>query len=170
MMRSFHSKNDDHWDIDVINEYHSADSVGWGAQLYWSERAHGPDTGPDYNDHWINGFTATKQTIVDDIAYEEEHFRSDVSFPAFFNHRLDPQNNDPGDGTPGIGPNGSGDDWGTWGGYHRWGNLMENDGNWQVTAWLESNAVFPNDNCPNDQLHADLAIRRPQSFKPATGQ
>lgn len=95
LMRSFHSKNDDHWDIDVINQYHSADSVG---PVYWSERAHGPD-GPDYNDHWINGFTAAKQTIVDDIAYEEAHFRSDVSFPAFF-HRLDPQNNDPGDAHP----------------------------------------------------------------------
>jgi len=174
LIRSFHSKNDtgnsNHWDAQVVEQYRVADSLGWGAQLNWSERAHGPDTGPDYNDHWINGNQATQQTIVDDIAYEEEHFRSDVSFPAFFNHRLDPQNNDPGDGTPGIGPNGVGDDWGTWGGYHRWENLVETEGNWQLTAWLESNAVFGNDNSPNNSLNAELAIRKPQQFKPATGK
>lgn len=174
LLRSFHSKNDtgnsNHWDAEVVRQYQIADSLAWGAQLFWSERAHGPDTGPDYNDHWINGNQATQQTIVDDIAYEEGYFRSDVSFPAFFNHRLDLQNNDPGDGTPGIGPNGVGDDWGAWGGYHRWEHPVESAGQWQTTAWLESNAVFSNDNCPNNQLRADLAIRKPQSFKPETGQ
>lgn len=175
LMRCYHAKNDtggsNEWDDYVVEEYRAADSLGWGTQLFWSERAHGPDTGPDYDDHWINGFTATQQTIVDDIAYEELHFRSDISFPAFFNHRLDPQNNDPGDGTQGTGPNGVGDDWGTWGGYHRWANddLTDTPTNWAVTAWLESNAVFSNDNCPNDHLTADLAIRKPQQFKPGTG-
>lgn len=174
LMRYFHGKNDTNggnsWDSIVVENYRIADSLGWGAQLSWSERGHGPDTGPDYNDHWINGNQATQQTIVDDIAYEEVHFRSDVSFPAFFNHRLDLQNNDPGDGTPGTGANGVGDDWGTWGGYHRWEHPVESAGQWQTTAWLESNAVFSNDNCPNNQLRADLAIRKPQSFKPETGQ
>ncbi|MBK7337708.1 MAG: T9SS type A sorting domain-containing protein [Saprospirales bacterium] len=33
----------------------------------------------------------------------------------------------------------------------------------------ESNAVFGNDNCPHDFLTADLAIRKPQQFKPVTG-
>ena len=124
LLRFYHGKNDiggsNEWDTDLVGQYRAADSLGWGAQLNWSERAHGPDTGPDYDDHWINGYGATQQTIADDIAYEEDHFRSDVSFPAFFNHRLDSQNNDPGDGTPGTGPNGVGDDWGAWGGYHRW--------------------------------------------------
>ena len=35
--------------------------------------------------------------------------------------------------------------------------------------WLESNAIFVNDNCPDNFLTADLAIRKPQVFKPATG-
>lgn len=175
VMRYFHGKNDtgggNEWDSIVVVQYRAADSLGLGAQLNWSERTHGPDTGPDYNDHWINGNAATQQTIVDDIAYEEDHFRSDVSFPAFFNHHLDPQNNDPGDGTPGTGPNGVGDDWGTWGGYHRWDsdNIADLPGGWSAVAWLESNAVFANDNSPNNSLTADLAIRRPQQFKPATG-
>ncbi len=176
LMRYFHGKNDTNggnsWDSIVVENYRRADSLGWGAQLNWSERSHGPDTGPDYNDHWINGNSPTQQTIVDDIAYEEAHFRSDVSFPAFFNHRLDPQNNDPGDGTPGTGPNGVGDDWGTWGGYHRWDwdNIIDAPGGWSTVVWLESNAVFGNDNCPVNNLTADVAIRKPRQFKPLTGK
>ncbi|MBL7806363.1 MAG: T9SS type A sorting domain-containing protein [Saprospiraceae bacterium] len=175
LIRSFHGKNDvvggNEWDAYVVEQYRTTDSLGWGAQLYWSERSHGPDTGPDYDDHWINGNAATEQTVVDDVAYEEKTFRSDVSFPAFFNHRLDPQNNDPGDGTPGTGAAGVGDDWGTWGGYHRWDwdNITDQAGSWSAIAWLESEAVFDHDNCPNNFLTADMAIRRPQLFKPATG-
>lgn len=175
LIRSFHGKNDivggNEWDAYVVGQYRTADSLGWGAQLYWSERSHGPDTGPDYDDHWINGNAATEQTVVDDVAYEENNFRSDVSFPAFFNHRLDLQNNDPGDGTPGTGAAGVGDDWGSWGGYHRWdwNNITDQSGYWSSVAWLESDAVFDNDNCPHDSLTADLAIRKPQLFKPVTG-
>ncbi|MGB3079522.1 MAG: T9SS type A sorting domain-containing protein, partial [Saprospiraceae bacterium] len=151
-----------------VANFRAADSLAFGSQLNWSEREHGPDTGPSHNDHWLNGNLSTQQTVLDDIAYEEEYFRSDVSFPAFFNHRLDPQNNDPGIGLSGI-DNGDGDNWGTWGGYHRWENVQENNLKWQTTAWLESNAVYSNDNCPNDFLTADLAIRKPRYFKPSTG-
>ncbi|MBL7826566.1 MAG: T9SS type A sorting domain-containing protein, partial [Saprospiraceae bacterium] len=176
LMRSFHGKNDtggsNEWDAYVVNQYRAADSLGIGAQLNWSERSHGPDTGPDYNDHWINGNAYTQQTIVDDIAYEEQFFRSDVSYPAFFNHRLDTKNNDPGDGTPGTGAAGVGDDWGTWGGYHRWdwNDIVDQPDYWSATAWLESNAIFDNDNCPNDFLTSDLAVRKPRMFKPNTGE
>ncbi|MDO8365525.1 MAG: alpha/beta hydrolase-fold protein [Saprospiraceae bacterium] len=173
LIRHWHSKNDDNgtmrWDAYVVENYRKADSLGFGVQNMWSERSHGMDTGPDYNDHWISGVPPNQQTAVDNVAFAEARFRSDQSLPAFFNHRLDPNAHDPGIGLIGIN-NGDGDNWGSWGGYHRWGNVVENEGNWQVTAWLESNAVFPNDNCPDDQLLADLAIRRPKSFKPATGQ
>lgn len=175
LIRSFHGKNDvgggNEWDDYVVSQYRTADSIGWGAQLNWSERSHGADTGPDYDDHWINGYQATQQTVVDDVAYEEKTFRSDVSFPAFFNHRLDARNNDPGDGTPGTGAAGVGDDWGTWGGYHRWDwdNITDQADRWAAVAWLESNAVFANDNCPDNFLTADVAIRKPRHFKPSTG-
>lgn len=175
LIRSFHSKNDagdsNSWDADVVDQYRKADSLGLGSQLFWSERNHGPDTGPDYNDHWINGNASTEQTIVDDVAYEELVFRSDVSYPGFFNHRLDPRNHDPGDGTPGTGASGVGDDWGTWGGYHRWdwNNIVDKTDEWSVTAWLEGNAMFDHDNCPHEMLVADLAIRKPGLFRPATG-
>ncbi|MBL7781386.1 MAG: hypothetical protein JNM22_09235 [Saprospiraceae bacterium] len=176
LMRFYHSKNDKNdealtgnsWDPGVVANFRAADSLAFGAQLNWSERQHGPDTGPAYDDHWLNGNLPTQQTILDDIAYEEEHFRSDVSFPAFFNHRLDPQNNDPGTGLQGIN-NGDGDNWGTWGAYHRWEHPQEDAAHWQTMAWLESDAIYDNDNCPINSLLADLAIRKPQQFKPATG-
>lgn len=175
LMRFYHAKNDNDgmqtgnsWDADVVANFRAADSLAFGSQLNWSEREHGPETGPSFNDHWLNGNLPTQQTVVDDIAYEEKNFRSDVSFPAFFNHRLTPQNNDPGTGLLGIN-NGDGDNWGTWGGYHRWEDTQETATNWQTIAWLESDAIFANDNCPDSSLLADLAIRKPKLFKPAMG-
>lgn len=167
LIRNYHSKNDDngimHWSPYVVENFRKADSLGIGVQTMWSERAHGVDTGPDYNDHWVSGLNANQQTEVDDVAFAESRYRSNLSFPAFFNHRLDPQNNDPGVGTIGIN-NGDGDNWGTWGGYHRWKVLNETEGEWVAEAWLESNALYGNDNCPNDYLTADMMIRRPQQI------
>ncbi|MDV7396086.1 hypothetical protein RZS08_32135, partial [Arthrospira platensis SPKY1] len=63
-----------------------------------------------------------------------------------------------------------GDNWGTWGGYHRWENVSETSQLWEVTAWLEGSSIFSNDNSPDNFLTTDIAIRRPQAFKPASGE
>jgi hypothetical protein len=168
-MRVYHSKNDDNgtmrWDAYVVENYRKADSLGMGVQLYWSERAHGIDDGADYNDHWHNGTEPNQQTGYDNTAFEETHFDKDDWLPAFFNHRLQPGAGDPGDGTLGTGPNGVGDDWGTWGGYHRWEDARIEPGCWgpgtfYATLYLEDDSVFGNDNCPFDSLISDLFIRR----------
>jgi hypothetical protein len=168
-MRVYHSKNDDNgtmrWDAYVVENYRAADSLGMGVQLYWSERAHGIDEGPNYNDHWHNGNLPAQQTGYDNTAFEEAHFSSDTWLPAFFNHRLQPEAGDPGDGTLGTSPNGTGDDWGTWGGYHRWEDARIEDGcygpgTFYVTLWLEDGAFYANDNCPVDFLISDLYVRR----------
>ncbi len=168
LMRVYHSKQDDNgtmrWDDYVVENYRKADSLGMGVQLYWSERAHGIDEGPSYNDHWHNGLAPDQQTGYDNTAYEEAHFRSDTWLPAFFNHRLDPAAHDPGDGSLGIGPNGSGDDWGTWGGYHRWENTQIvnecwGEGTFYADLWLEDSVFFDNDQCPVEYLISDLFIR-----------
>ncbi len=168
-IRCYHSKNDDNgtmrWDAYVVENYHAADSLGMGVQLYWSERGHGIDDGPNYNDHWHNGNLATQQTGYDNTAYEEAHFDSDDWLPAFFNHRLEPSAGDPGDGTIGTGPNGVGDDWGTWGGYHRWEDARIENGCWgpgtfYTTIYLEDSSLFINDRCPVDSLVADMYVRR----------
>jgi pimeloyl-ACP methyl ester carboxylesterase len=173
VIRSFHGKNDVNatmqWDANVVAQYRAADSLGHGMALYWSERDHNIDSSPDFDDQWIKGLAPSMQTAVENVAYEEANFRADRSYPAFFNHRLDPASNDPGDGTPGTDGAGVGDDWGTWGGYHRWSDVEDTPWSWGVTAWLEDGAVFTNDNSPHEQLTADVAIRRPQQFKQGPG-
>ncbi len=178
LVRMFHAKNDDNgvmmWDAYVVSEYKKADSLGWGMQLYRSERRHGIDTGDDdplHPDHWTHGASATEQTVRDNVAYEEAKYRN-TSFPAFYNHRIDPQAQDPGDGALGILDNGgNGDDWGTWGGYHDWDQqtLVDASCFWQVSAWLMDSAEYVNDNCPYDSLVASLSIRKPQQFLPEAG-
>jgi hypothetical protein len=171
----FHGKNDNNgvmmWDAYVVSEYKKADSLGWGMQLYWSERGHGIGTGASYNDHWTHSRLATGQTIRDNVGYEELKYRN-KSFPAFYNHRLDSNAFDPGDGTIGtIATGGNGDDWGTYGGYHDWNTttLIDQPGMWQVCAWLINDAQYVNDNCPFDSLVSSVSIRKPQHFKPLTG-
>lgn len=171
IVRVWVGKNDDngrmHWGPEVAAQFRLADSLGWGTQIHWDERAH---TYPTLNFHWIEGEAANQQTYRDNLSFQE-FFRADQSFPAFFNHRLDGQNNDPGSGKIGIN-NGDGDNWGTWGGYHNFDfqNLTDTPGRWEATVWLTSDAVFPNDNSPHDALLADVAIRKPQNFKPAAGK
>ncbi len=166
LMRTWHGKQDANdamaWDADVVENYRLADSLGMGVQIFWSERGHNLNTSPI--DHWYHGNQPDEQIAYDNTDYEEAHFRSDTWLPAFFNHRLDDQARDPGDGTPGINGNGSGDDWGTWGGYHRWSELeaYSDAGGPHIegTFWLEGGAVYDNENCPIDSLQADLYIRR----------
>ncbi|HUR30880.1 MAG TPA: T9SS type A sorting domain-containing protein, partial [Saprospiraceae bacterium] len=172
LIRHWHGKNDDggmHWGPVLIQNFHICDSIGTGIQHYWSERPHGMDMAPAFNDHWIQGIPANQQTAHDNVDFPELNHKSNESFPAFFNHRLDQKNNDPGTGLIGIN-NGDGDNWGTWGGYHRWYILFDTTYAWQAVTWLEGNEIFPNDNSPETFLTADIAIRRPQDFNPATGQ
>ena len=168
LIRLWVGKNDENermfWGADLLAQFRKADSLGWGTQINWDERPH---TYPTVDFHWIDGLADHQQTRLDDLSLQES-FSSNVSYPAFFNHRLHPNSNDPGTGKIGIN-NGDGDNWGTWGGYHRWENTQENMLGWRTTVWLESNAIFVNDNCPDNFLTADLAIRKPQVFKPATG-
>ncbi|WP_373516914.1 hypothetical protein [Pricia sp.] len=172
LVRMFHGKNDSSWSDFVVDQYKDADSLGFGMQLYWSERGHGLETWWLNNDHWTYGVQDNMQTIRENVAYEETKYRN-MSFPAFFDHRLDEQVRDPGDGTEGTSTTGggSGDDWGTFGGYHDWNTetLMDEPCSWQVTAWLIDGAVFANDNSPQDSLMASLAIRKPQHFLPEAG-
>ncbi|MEE8517671.1 MAG: FlgD immunoglobulin-like domain containing protein, partial [Dehalococcoidia bacterium] len=72
------------------------------------------------------------------------------------------------DGTPGTGRTGSGDDWGTWGGYHDWDldSIVDEADRWEVTAYLIGRSPWVVDNCPYDSLTSDLAIRKPQRFLP----
>lgn len=171
LFRTWAGKNDPndrmHWGPDLVAQYRVADSLGWGIQISWDERFHVYDM---LGMHWIQDFPPNLQTYRDNLAFQE-NFSSKQSFPGFFNHRLEPLNNDPGVGTSGIN-NGDGDNWGTWGGWHNWdlATLSDEPGKWEVTAWLTGTAVFANDNCPENALLTDMAIRKPQQFKPVPGK
>ncbi|MDZ7343352.1 MAG: T9SS type A sorting domain-containing protein, partial [candidate division KSB1 bacterium] len=172
IMRSWHGKNDDStvmmWDAYVVEEYHRADEGAWGMQLFWDERPHGSD---DMNFHWIMGL-GNLQTERDDAAYQVR-YRANQSFPAFYNHQKYPgSNKDPGDGTRGTGGSGVGDDWGSFGGYHDWevNSIVDTPSRWEVTAYLIGLSSHLMDNSPDASLTSDLAIRKPQQFKPPTGR
>ncbi len=171
IIRIWNGKNDPndrmHWGPDMVAQIRVADSLGWGMQFHWDERPHVYST---LGMHWIQGFPASEQTYRDNLSFQE-NFNSKQSFPAFFNHRLEPLNNDPGIGVFGIN-NGDGDNWGAWGGWHNWDleTLSDEPGKWEVTAWLTGNAAFANDICPENALLSDLAIRKPQQFKPSPGK
>ncbi|HLP93210.1 MAG TPA: T9SS type A sorting domain-containing protein [Saprospiraceae bacterium] len=170
VMRVWIGKNDDngrmHWGPEVSAQFRLADSLGWGTQIHWDERPH---TYQVLNFHWIEGVNPDEQTYRDNLSYQE-YFRSNQSYPGFFNHRLEDLNNDPGSGMIGIN-NGDGDNWGAWGGYHNWDltTMLDEPGRWEVTAWLTAEATFAPDISPNAALLTSMTIRKPQQFKPAPG-
>ena len=171
LFRTWAGKNDSndrmHWGPDLVAQYRKADSLGWGMQISWDERQHVYDV---LGYHWIEDLHPTTQTYRDNLAYQEQ-FNRKQSFPAFFNHRLYWQNNDPGTGSFGT-DTGDGDNWGTWGGYHNWdlNTITDEAGKWELTAWLTNTAVFGGDISPSPQLVSDIAIRKPQAFLPAAGR
>jgi hypothetical protein len=172
IMRSWAGKNDINdvmeWDAFVVAEYQRGDANAWGMQLFWDERPHGLE---GMNFHWIMGL-GNLQTERDEAAYQTR-YRAHQSFPAFFNHQKYPgANKNPGDGTRGTGGNGVGDDWGSFGGYHDWevSSIVDTPGKWEVVAYLIGQSSHTVDNSPEANLTSDLAIRKPQQFKPPTGR
>jgi len=123
------------------------------------------------NFHWIQGL-GNLQTERDDAAYQTR-YRVHQSYPAFYNHQKYPGvNKNPGDGTRGTGANGVGDDWGSFGGYHDWdvNTMVDTPGRWEVVAYLIGQSSHTVDNALEASLTSDLAIRKPQQFKPPTGR
>jgi hypothetical protein len=172
LMRSWHGKNDDNgtmeWDAFVVAEYQRGDANAWGMQLFWDERPHGLE---GMNFHWSMGL-GNLQTERDDAAYQVR-YRANQSFPAFYNHQKYPgAKKNPGDGTRGTGGAGVGDDWGSFGGYHEWevNTIVDSPGRWEVVAYLIGQSSHTVDNSIDASLTSDLAIRKPQQFKPPVGR
>ncbi len=171
LTRVFHGKQDQNgtmlWDSLVVANYREADAEGWGIHLYWDERGHGLET---WDSYWSHGVAPDSQTARDDVAYQMR-YRSNQSYPAFYNLQFQPESADPGNGVPT-----DGDAWGTWGGWHDWelDTIVDQEDRWGVTAILVGDSAVggtgsPVDSCPFDSLTSDLAIRKPQSFLPGPG-
>lgn len=148
------------WGKEFVDQIIKSDSMGLGWQIYWDERSAAINSIESY---WIKGMHNTDQTFRDDVAFHEQ-FKSNQSYPAFFNHRLDKRNNQPGATNP-LRSN-DWDSWGTWGGYHNWDltNLVDEPDFWETSIWLTGYAVYNNDNCPHAALTSDIAIRKPNQF------
>jgi pimeloyl-ACP methyl ester carboxylesterase len=148
------SQNQATWDRVILN-YSNSDKVGYGMQLFWDQRNH---SYIDLGFEWILDLDDQNQTIHDNLSHQQQ-FRSDESFPAFFNHAADPN-------TPSL----EQEDWGTWGGWHTWDptTLDDQSSHWEITAWLDQYEAFDTDNCPFDSLSTGMMIRRPQYFLPTT--
>ncbi|HXG47503.1 MAG TPA: PHB depolymerase family esterase, partial [Methylomirabilota bacterium] len=140
-------------------------------------------------DLWVP--TLATQFRRDDATNQIRH-RADRSYPAFFNCALRGGHEDVGtviytnnsgpylDNTPYDGlvttteclPPWTGDARGTWGGYFDWEpDIIDTETNWSAVLFLVGplSAFSPVEICPDLLRVADVAIRRPQHFKPLAG-
>jgi len=140
---------------DMIQAYGNLDGAGFGSHIYWDERGHVYTEGS----YWSGSFRQTAQALT--------AYRSDRSFPAFFN---DDQDFDMPGRQPelGIGEPEEGDPWGTWGGYYNWDaeTLVDSASIWKATVYLNNSGNYPVDIPGFDSSRADISIRRPQRFSP----
>lgn len=181
IINSWHGKRDNNgtmqWDTLVVMEYELADELGWGVRSYWDERGHGFG---EHCGYWKD--IPMGPTERDNVAYQAR-YRSDESFPACYHHQpiYEPLNHSPGDGTKGIKgtpgfpckkPNAkhSGDDHGTWGGYHDWEIVEDVFCRWSANIWLISGSSYAVDNSLHASLLTSVAIRKPQHFTPVPGR
>ena len=140
---------------DMIQAYKNLDDTGFGSHIYWDDRTHVYKEGS----YWSGSFRQTVQALT--------AYRSDQSFPAFFNDDQDfdipGQQPDMGSGEPD-----DGDPWGTWGGYYSWDTetIVDSANVWKATIYLNSSGDYPVDIPGFDSSRANTSIRRPQQFSP----
>lgn len=140
---------------DMIQAYQNLDNAGFGSHIYWDDRWHVYTEGS----YWSGSFRQTAQALT--------AYRSDRSFPAFFNDDQDfgmpGQQPDMGNGDPE-----NGDAWGTWGGYYNWDSesIVDSTDIWKVRLYLSSTGDYPVDIPGFDSSRASISIRRPQNFIP----
>ena len=146
------------WNADLIQMVKNMNNKGIGYHLFWDERGHGFTNGS----HWHGSLKLKANQMIT--------HRSDQSFPAFFNDDQDLNSNGRqpviGNGEPS-----NGDTWGTWGGYLAWDteNIIDSPTRWESSVFLTSNSEYSNDVPDFDSCRTNIAIRRPQQFKPSTG-
>ena len=146
------------WRAEIVQMFEAVNNNGFGTHLYWDERGHiyTPDS------HWADTYRLKAKALTS--------YRSDQSFPAFFNDDQDPDSlgrqPDMGNGDPS-----DGDIWGTWGGYYGWDKetIIDSPDQWEATVFLISSSTNANDVPSFASSQTDISIRRPQQFTPSEG-
>ena len=161
------------WGAQHIQLYNSLNNNGLGVHLYWDNRDHtasdwttdNPQTACTDIGQWVS----PARTLKAAAAYQSR-FRSDRSYPGFFN---DDQNFALADRQPALG-NGDVNDgapWGTWGGYYEWdpNSLADSATRWACTLFLTGQSPVAIDNYPADSARCDVVILKPVRFTPPPG-
>lgn len=147
------------WSMARVEQLHEVNDAGFGQHIYWDERGH---TIVAPGSHWNRAPQLTAEWLA--------RYRSDQSFPAFFNDdqdaTMDGRQPDAGDGT-----DGTGEPWGTWSGYYEWDvdTIVDEPTQWAATISLRSDSELPNGVPLFESSTADVAVRRPQRFRPPPG-
>ncbi|MCC6231369.1 MAG: prolyl oligopeptidase family serine peptidase [Verrucomicrobiales bacterium] len=169
------------WGPDMVEQMRASDREGTGVHFYWDLRGHGF---PEWRGHWTNTrdeASVAEQTRRDDLGLQARH-RVHQSYPAFFHLQRYAGHGDPGPGELGgrsplacLSNLTNGDDSGTWGGAFDWDveGITDTLTRWESTLWLvgapELSGLAAVDEATASVLVADVAIRRPQQFKPSAG-
>jgi hypothetical protein len=160
--------------LDALND------SGMGHMILWDEREHAieqwhvDNNSPAPCNPWpdMGQWIAPVRTERHSAQYLVNTYRSNVSFPGFFNVDEDllapGRQPDPGPGDPcaaGFHV------WGTWGGYCDWDNLtiVDEPELWEGTVFLRGLSAVSIDNALVASLTADVSLRRTQQFNPADG-
>lgn len=135
-----------------------ADATRRGQSFDWDERTH---MIPEWIGTWVGTPRHDARTLV-------RITRTD-SFPAFSAVDHDEALGRQPD--PGNGPLGSGESWGTWGGWLAWdeASVTDTPGEWGATLSVVGSSPFAADVPAGDQATTDVTIRRAQAFLPAPG-
>ncbi|HRI44489.1 MAG TPA: hypothetical protein PLL78_13445 [Fimbriimonadaceae bacterium] len=165
LTRIYSGKNDAviGWDSTIVGEITAANDSAMGFHLYWDSRPHGIANWSQspYFAEWI----VPSRTDRGSARYAQR-YRSNQSFPAFFNDDQDVgtagRQPDIGTGNPT-----SGAVWGTWGGYYDWDltAIVDTPLTWGCTLWLVGSAPATVDNCPVAVARTSIAVRKPQAFR-----
>lgn len=166
LTRIYSGRNDQSvfWNLNLTSEFAACNDSAMGFHLYWDSRGHGIadwDDPPFYAE-WVHPIRTERGT-----ARYAQRYRSNQSFPAFFDDDQDPSSHgrqpDIGGGDPL-----DGDTWGTWSGYYDWdaATIKDSPKVWACTLWLTGLSSVAVDNCPVTVARVSIAVRKPQRFRP----
>lgn len=144
---------------DVVQAFHNVNDAAMGTHLYWDERGHVFTQGS----HWADSNRLTAEALT--------NYRSDQSFPGFFNDDQDPTMEGR---QPELIPGGldEGEPWGTWGGYCWWdpASIVDTADFWKVNLGLMTQSDYAPDVPGFEIATTDVALRKPQQFRNSAGR
>jgi pimeloyl-ACP methyl ester carboxylesterase len=175
LTRIFRGRRDEavEWGALTIQLFNEMSAGRWGTHLYWDNRDH---TASDWTTDSptvpgvdIGEWVSPVRTERADAAYQSR-FRSDQSYPGFFNDDQDASaagrqptlgNGSPDDGTP----------WGTWCGYFDWDTqtIFDTPQGWSCTLFLVGRSSVSVDNFPGTSATTSLTLRKPRKLVPTAG-